>query len=405
MIHYFPKPYPDELWYSVICRYHIWSGNQAPIESIRELFSGRDYVDVGTIFPSNSIHDIAVQLPGIINIEDIVLNHTLFNYAVRIYPYEEKKKMLKTIFDGCLNWPGKLCVYHTEKPKLKYCPLCIKEDIKTYGEPYWHNIHQIPVINICKKHLCRLKTYYCKGTKDLDMGLISPLKCTDLTIDTNIKDYEMSIQSIAEKYFSLPLEVGPSYEFNNIFEGLQNAGYGLLRKDTGFILKATEITEDLYRVFDKAFIDYFFTEKQLGRDLSKGMRNWNIKSPERYIILGTLINQEPDITFSKHKVENKFKIKLLDIQKKYNGESKKMIAKNLGLKDYMLDSICQYYEVEKFWKKEDKNETVVIHIKMTNKEKTEMYKYMQMNGIKYFNNFILDCIRKEIQHNKNKREM
>lgn len=27
MIPFFPTPYPDELWYSVICRYHIRSGN------------------------------------------------------------------------------------------------------------------------------------------------------------------------------------------------------------------------------------------------------------------------------------------------------------------------------------------------------------------------------------------
>lgn len=27
MISFFPSPYPDELWYSVICRYHVHSGN------------------------------------------------------------------------------------------------------------------------------------------------------------------------------------------------------------------------------------------------------------------------------------------------------------------------------------------------------------------------------------------
>lgn len=35
MISFFPMPYPDELWYSVICRYHIRSGNPSFKYSIR----------------------------------------------------------------------------------------------------------------------------------------------------------------------------------------------------------------------------------------------------------------------------------------------------------------------------------------------------------------------------------
>ena len=38
MIPFFPAPYPDELWYSVICRYHIRSGNPSVKYSIRELY-------------------------------------------------------------------------------------------------------------------------------------------------------------------------------------------------------------------------------------------------------------------------------------------------------------------------------------------------------------------------------
>ena len=37
MISFFPSPYPDELWYSVICRYHVHSGNSCAKHTMRQL--------------------------------------------------------------------------------------------------------------------------------------------------------------------------------------------------------------------------------------------------------------------------------------------------------------------------------------------------------------------------------
>ena len=37
MIPFFPAPYPDELWYSVICRYHIRSGNPSIITATKAI--------------------------------------------------------------------------------------------------------------------------------------------------------------------------------------------------------------------------------------------------------------------------------------------------------------------------------------------------------------------------------
>lgn len=38
MLQYFPTPYPDELWYSVLGRYHVRSGNPNSATTLRELF-------------------------------------------------------------------------------------------------------------------------------------------------------------------------------------------------------------------------------------------------------------------------------------------------------------------------------------------------------------------------------
>lgn len=47
---------------------------------------------------------------------------------------------------------------------LRYCPMCAKEDREKYGETYWHRIHQIEGIQICRKHGC----YLCESKISMD---------------------------------------------------------------------------------------------------------------------------------------------------------------------------------------------------------------------------------------------
>lgn len=35
---------------------------------------------------------------------------------------------------------------------LRYCPLCVQDDIRCYGETYWHRTHQLPGVLICPEH-------------------------------------------------------------------------------------------------------------------------------------------------------------------------------------------------------------------------------------------------------------
>lgn len=42
-------------------------------------------------------------------------------------------------------------------PGARYCPSCILEDFTTYGEPYIHRHHQLPVVGVCVKHGAALR--------------------------------------------------------------------------------------------------------------------------------------------------------------------------------------------------------------------------------------------------------
>ncbi len=45
-----------------------------------------------------------------------------------------------------------------ETRRIRYCPKCLEQDHSTYGEPYWHRIHQLPSVFFCPDHHCALSS-------------------------------------------------------------------------------------------------------------------------------------------------------------------------------------------------------------------------------------------------------
>jgi hypothetical protein len=41
---------------------------------------------------------------------------------------------------------------------MKYCPVCVPEDRKRFGETYWHRLHQIRGVSVCPSHEVLLET-------------------------------------------------------------------------------------------------------------------------------------------------------------------------------------------------------------------------------------------------------
>ena len=77
MLTYLPTPYPGEWWYSVLCRYHVRSGNPKHATTISELYGGRPMVH-GRLIPGGDCAAILSNLPpGVLSIDDVLANHTL----------------------------------------------------------------------------------------------------------------------------------------------------------------------------------------------------------------------------------------------------------------------------------------------------------------------------------------
>lgn len=154
MIYTFPTPYPDELLYSVLARYHVRSGNTSPKMTTEELFGKRT---------TRSVWDLPANLSVLLdntgsywNAEDLIFNYTMYPYYAAFLLPNQAKQVKQSMMDD------KGDTIHTRigitasnvkiKEKLWVCNECIKEDMKIYGETYWRRVHQCPGVFICPKH-------------------------------------------------------------------------------------------------------------------------------------------------------------------------------------------------------------------------------------------------------------
>lgn len=149
-----PSPYPDEIMGSVIARGCLHSG-LPPKRMLENIFqSSRSYCSF--LMPSN-FHRLGL-LTGK-SPESVLDEHTVFPYSVAFMPMEERLRLRKKALEldvrtDCLSSLTKSVTYGV--PFRRVCPQCITEDLRAYGETYWHRSHLLPGVHICAKHGIRL---------------------------------------------------------------------------------------------------------------------------------------------------------------------------------------------------------------------------------------------------------
>ena len=99
------------------------------------------------------------EIRQIYPMEELVLEHTMFPQYARFIGPENKENALHRLTNGFCDAHHLFSILPRDGggQYLKYCPLCMVEDRKIYGEAYWHRTHQIRNMAVCTKHKCRLE--------------------------------------------------------------------------------------------------------------------------------------------------------------------------------------------------------------------------------------------------------
>lgn len=157
--------------YGIVARYHQQSGNSLSRQTLEELFGDRSAHSSVTL--PTRLGTLAEQTaPFEISFDQLLFGHTLYPYNTAF----SSEKTTQWIYDWAkASKPGpadcQLGMFGTQikKPQhLRFCPECYAEELKRFGEGFWHRMHQTAGVLVCERHHCPLLEtavpYFAKGS-------------------------------------------------------------------------------------------------------------------------------------------------------------------------------------------------------------------------------------------------
>ena len=401
-----PTPYPDELWYSVVCRYHRRAGNIRLWTTFEELFGNlsKKTVSIAGLDQTIDSYIKVRHLPDDARTSYISKN-TLVPFLLRYYTPESRREVTQTA------WTGKtklnVSFIRPERYKqalvLRYCPECCAEDEDTYGEMYWHRSHQIPMMSTCPKHHCLL----CDSKVSWRQASMK-LFCADEMVCPKIDAQfppKNSIENKLDKYLLVCLQapysekdITPTSEISNTL--LMN-GYAVWNQK-GYRINTTAV----YQIVSQQF-DLRGEKGGYGKLLTHILNEERNSKAEYVAMLAAAINV-PVSSFMVKGANNNHKTveaRVLELSKRIGNRqaSKIRIEQELGISTEQLNAAVKRLGIKPFWKRhaldldgEKRTHKVLIHI--TQAERAEMEKRAEDLCMGTVAEYVRSCIMEDLKN-------
>ena len=156
MLAYFPDPYPNELFYSICARFQDRVRYPSQRATVEDLFQTKNAIAIFD-FPSR-LNRIVAALPlkSGYTVDYFINNHTLLPFYSPFLP-PERNQLIREDMDGDngakIHTRLGIVAGYVEMPShLRFCPLCVEDDKKLFGECYWHRLYQVPGVEVCPTH-------------------------------------------------------------------------------------------------------------------------------------------------------------------------------------------------------------------------------------------------------------
>jgi hypothetical protein len=114
-----------------------------------------------------------------------------------------------------------VCFKESQSLSIKFCPICVKDDLAIHGVSYWHRVHQVPGLEACPHHKTELVHHQIVARPHIKPGLL-PIE------DTQIVQCSNSSHKLA-KYIEACLKKitssQTSYSQQTVVQDLKDKGY------------------------------------------------------------------------------------------------------------------------------------------------------------------------------------
>jgi hypothetical protein len=146
---FLPRPYTDELVGSVLHR------------AERQLGIGREQLLMRlTRHPLSSHSFLMTPYAGVahafgLSLEEFLNRHTVLPYMTAYMQPGERRRATSALVNDHSNQSRTASLVRRSvmgQMWLRFCPLCVAEELRSYGDSYWHRIHQVTGVEVCVEH-------------------------------------------------------------------------------------------------------------------------------------------------------------------------------------------------------------------------------------------------------------
>lgn len=223
MLPFFTNPYPDELLYSAIARYHFYSGNLDCKDTLEELFDSRSVIPSVEI--GSHLTNLVEKLGPQYSVEYLLANHTIYPYYASFLSKQRQMEILEDVKNNGQALYTRLGIVAggiCRKDGLYYCAMCAKSDSDKYGEPYIHREHQLQGISYCAHHEIPLREYPVTGDSRIEY-IRFELRYMNLSDLYEVDPYEeiaIQLAKQAYKLLQIPLHSLTKIEISSMYKAL-----------------------------------------------------------------------------------------------------------------------------------------------------------------------------------------
>lgn len=150
-----PRPYPDELLYSLIARSARYLGHWSP-KGLTEAVYGRRTVLASPDLPSSLLLLKPLALTAWeITPEQLAHRHTLVGYYTHYLGAASRRHVVRDMLRQGKHLHVRLgiCSGVVKVPQyFRLCALCAADDMRRFGETYWRRAHHLPGVLVCHNH-------------------------------------------------------------------------------------------------------------------------------------------------------------------------------------------------------------------------------------------------------------